>query len=60
MIPKKKATDLKEKFGKELAFKVVDEILEAIKEYQYSALIHKQVFDYWMDVKGEIKKLPTE
>lgn len=60
MIPKKKAESLKEKFGKELAFKVVDEILEAIKEYQYSALIHKQVFDYWMDVKGEIKKLPTE
>ena len=60
MTPKKKAENLKEKFGKEIAFKVVDEILDAIKEYQYSALIHKQVFDYWIDVKGEIKKLPTE
>lgn len=57
MIPKKKAENLKEKFGKELAFKVADEILDAIKEYQYSALIHNQIFDYWMDVKNEIKKL---
>jgi hypothetical protein len=60
MTPKKKSEDLKEKFGKEVALKVLDEILDAIKEYQYSALIHRQVFDYWMDVKGELKKLPAE
>lgn len=57
MIPKKKAVDLSDKFGKETALKVVDEILDAIKEYQYSALIHRQVFDYWMDVKSELKKI---
>jgi len=59
MTPKKKAVDLSDKFSKEAAFKVLDEILDAIKEYQYSALIHRQVFDYWMDVKSELKKLPN-
>jgi hypothetical protein len=59
MTPKKKAEDLSDKFSKEVALKVIDEILDAIKEYQYSALIHRQVFDYWIDVKGELKKLPA-
>ncbi len=57
MTPKNKATELKEKFGKETAFKVLDEILNAIKEYQYSSLSHKQIFDYWMDVNKELKKI---
>jgi hypothetical protein len=57
MTPKKKAVDLSDKFGKETAFKVLDEIMDAIKDYQYSSLIHRQVFDYWMDVKSELKKI---
>jgi hypothetical protein len=57
MMPKNKATELTEKFGKETAFKVLEEILDAIKEYQYSSLSHEQIFDYWLDVKNELKKL---
>ena len=57
MTPKKKSEDLKEKFGKEVALKVLDEILDAIAEYKHSSHKHTEIFDYWMDVKNELKKL---
>lgn len=57
MMPKNKAIELTEKFGKETAYKIINEILDAIAEYKHSSHKHTEIFDYWMDVKNELKKL---
>ncbi|MEY2869372.1 MAG: hypothetical protein RIT01_161 [Pseudomonadota bacterium] len=68
MKPKEKAIELRNKFrdvrwdidpetSKACAYAAVNEILDAIAEYKHSSHKHTEIFDYWMDVKNELKKL---
>ncbi len=52
MSKREKAKELVKIFGKELAIKVVEEIQEIKSVYHDDVL-----YDYWEDVKQEIKNL---
>jgi hypothetical protein len=52
MTPKEKAVELVEKFGKEYAVKVVEEIQEIKNVYHDYVL-----YDYWEEVIQEIEDL---
>jgi hypothetical protein len=59
MIPTDRARDLKSKFGKELAPKVVDEIIDALEKYDdVNDTFELQNMDcdfrYWDKVKHEL------
>ena len=61
MIPIDRAKDLVSKFGKELAIKVVDEIIDALETYDdYNDTFELQNMDgdfrYWDKVKNELTK----
>lgn len=61
MIPIDRAKDLVSKFGKELAPKVVDEIIDALQTYDdYNDTFELQNMDgdfrYWDKVKQELTK----
>jgi hypothetical protein len=61
MIPIERAKDLVSKFGKELAPKVVDEIIDALETYDdYNDTFELQNMDsdfrYWDKVKHELTK----
>ena len=61
MIPIERAKDLVSKFGKELAPKVVDEIIDALETYDdYNDTFELQNMDsdfrYWDKVKNELTK----
>ena len=61
MIPTDRARDLESKFGKELAPKVVDEIIDALEKYDdVNDTFELQNMDcdfrYWDKVKNELIK----
>lgn len=67
MKPKEKAERIMSKYmdvtfqdkflSKTCAYTALNEILDAIAEYKHSSHKHTEIFDYWMDVKNELKKL---
>lgn len=61
MIPIDRAKDLVSKFGKELAIKVVDEIIDALETYDdvndtFELQNMDADFRYWDKVKNELTK----
>jgi hypothetical protein len=62
MIPKEKAKDLVDKFGKELAPKVVEEIIDALETYDdlndtFELQNMDGDFRYWDKVQHELNNL---
>ena len=59
MTQKEKAQELINNFGKEIALKVVDEILEAKPSYKYWRTDYDETpsaIIYWQQVKHELNK----